>query len=275
MTALEQWIDGIAGSKGYSFAQKPPRHALSQSFYTPVDYFLDRVIHSALDIRGRTGTVLRAFRGGQVIVSKLDTTGWGNTVVLRTNFGGTHRFAHMDARWVKVGDTIQRGQSLGTLGNTGHSTAEHLHWEVKNAAGRLVDPFKVYPEPAYPTPSPMSEHFVDIPASTERATRWDRAFILGWMNGVLRADGKRYAEPDRAVTRDEILLLAFRWGIDKAAGGWNEETTAGPAPHETAGVQSAVMEQKVQDLIQAFRSAGVGVPVEDEDTIRGIVLRNA
>lgn len=42
-----------------------------------------------------------------------------------------HHFAHLKEIKVKVGDFVYKGQVIGTLGNTGKSTAAHLHWEVQ------------------------------------------------------------------------------------------------------------------------------------------------
>ena len=46
------------------------------------------------------------------------------------------------ARWlVKVGDTIERGDRIGDMGNTGRSTGSHLHYEIR-VGGKAVNPMK-------------------------------------------------------------------------------------------------------------------------------------
>ena len=45
-------------------------------------------------------------------------------------FGYKTRYAHLSRMDVKVGDTVQRGDKIGGIGNTGRSKGNHLHYEV-------------------------------------------------------------------------------------------------------------------------------------------------
>jgi murein DD-endopeptidase MepM/ murein hydrolase activator NlpD len=73
------------------------------------------------------------------------TCGYGLHIYLRHGNGYTTRYGHLSATAfdldsVTVGTTVQRGQIIGTSGNTGWSTGAHLHFEVKDANGGNVDP---------------------------------------------------------------------------------------------------------------------------------------
>lgn len=63
--------------------------------------------------------------------------GMGNYVIVQENTGGQfdrwHIFMHLYDRAVNVGDAVTQGQSVGTIGNTGHSFGSHLHYQVATA----------------------------------------------------------------------------------------------------------------------------------------------
>ncbi len=54
----------------------------------------------------------------------------GNSVVIDHGWGIYTGYWHQESFQVKVGDIVQEGQIIGTIGNTGRSTGAHLHWEV-------------------------------------------------------------------------------------------------------------------------------------------------
>jgi murein DD-endopeptidase MepM/ murein hydrolase activator NlpD len=51
-------------------------------------------------------------------------------VVINHGFGYKTRYAHMEDFNVKKGDRVKRGDLIGTVGNSGLSTAPHLHYEI-------------------------------------------------------------------------------------------------------------------------------------------------
>ena len=69
-------------------------------------------------------------------VTKVSSTGsYGNHLTYKTDDGRCILMAHMKNKPnFKVGDTLKRGQTVGTMGNTGNSYGEHLHIEVENSA---------------------------------------------------------------------------------------------------------------------------------------------
>jgi murein DD-endopeptidase MepM/ murein hydrolase activator NlpD len=57
--------------------------------------------------------------------------GYGNAIILDHGFGIVTRYAHLDGANVKPGQRVHRGDVIGFVGNTGRSTAPHLHYEVE------------------------------------------------------------------------------------------------------------------------------------------------
>jgi hypothetical protein len=97
--------------------------------------------HQGIDIRpvGGYGTPVLASVDG-TIQSAGTAGGYGNMVVIQGSDGQFHRFAHLQGFDVRAGQQIAAGQQIGQVGSTGNSTGPHLHYEVRNAAGRVVNP---------------------------------------------------------------------------------------------------------------------------------------
>lgn len=98
--------------------------------------------HKGIDLAAPRGTAVGATRGGTVTRSGFDRKGYGNWVEVRHADGTSSRYGHLDKRGVKVGQEVDQGARLGTLGSTGRSTGPHLHFEIRDAQGRPVDPLK-------------------------------------------------------------------------------------------------------------------------------------
>tara|TARA_B100000029_G_scaffold150879_1_gene146076 strand:+ start:606 stop:1628 length:1023 start_codon:yes stop_codon:yes gene_type:complete len=86
--------------------------------------------HGGDDFSADIGTPVRATGGGVVSKAKFDSR-LGNYVEIDHGYGYKTVYAHMNKLSVKKGETVKRGQELGGVGNTGRSTAAHLHYEVK------------------------------------------------------------------------------------------------------------------------------------------------
>ena len=104
--------------------------------------------HKGVDLAAPTGTPVRATKGGTVSISQHQTrngksAGYGNWIEVKHDDGTSSRYGHLNTRDVKVGQRLEAGQVLGTVGNTGTSTGAHLHFEIRNAQGQAVDPQKV------------------------------------------------------------------------------------------------------------------------------------
>ncbi len=91
-----------------------------------------RKLHTGTDFRAKVGTDIYAPANGVVIKARnTDSGGYGKMVVITHNYGFKTLFGHMSRVYVKEGDFIAKGTKLGKTGNTGTSTAPHLHYEIK------------------------------------------------------------------------------------------------------------------------------------------------
>ena len=86
--------------------------------------------HDGIDIAAPKGSTITAPRAGVVAQIGQDEDGYGNFVVVDHGEGVRTLYAHAETINVKVGEKVKMGDKLATVGNTGHSTGAHLHFEV-------------------------------------------------------------------------------------------------------------------------------------------------
>ena len=98
----------------------------------------EKKLHTGIDIPAPAGTPVVAANSGTVIISRYDNS-YGNMVAIDHGGGIVSFYAHNTERLVKVGDKVSKGQKISTVGTTGYSTGNHLHFEVKKN-GTFVDP---------------------------------------------------------------------------------------------------------------------------------------
>ena len=88
-------------------------------------------VHAGVDLSLGCGTSIYAAQGGTVYSSGWEG-GYGNSVVIKHSNGKFYtRYGHMSKRLVSKGDTVNKGQVIGKVGNTGNSYGCHLHFEVR------------------------------------------------------------------------------------------------------------------------------------------------
>jgi murein DD-endopeptidase MepM/ murein hydrolase activator NlpD len=80
------------------------------------------------------GTSVKAAEAGTVIYSGNELAGYGNLVLVRHADGWVSAYAHNSQIAVKRGDTVKRGQTIGTAGMTGSVTAPQVHFELRKGA---------------------------------------------------------------------------------------------------------------------------------------------
>jgi len=97
-------------------------------------------IHQGMDIANRIGTPIVATANGIVVQAGRDD-GLGKMVAISHGYGIKTIYGHMSEIYVKAGQRIKRGDKVGAMGNTGHSTGPHLHYQV-SIDGVTVNPSK-------------------------------------------------------------------------------------------------------------------------------------
>jgi murein DD-endopeptidase MepM/ murein hydrolase activator NlpD len=93
--------------------------------------------HTGLDFAAPVGTMVVAARPGVVSVSH--PTWAGNLVSINHGSGLVTRYAHLSAVFVKPGEQVAGGQTIGAVGQLGNALGPHLHFEVL-ISGTPVDP---------------------------------------------------------------------------------------------------------------------------------------
>lgn len=111
--------------------------------------------HDGIDIPMPAGTPILAARDGVVLLTATSRTpgfrGYGNTVKIYHGDGIVTLYAHCSKINVSRGQKVRRGDVIAFVGNTGRTTTNHLHFEVR-VNGRPVDPIPFLVLPHSPAP---------------------------------------------------------------------------------------------------------------------------
>lgn len=95
--------------------------------------------HMAVDIANPTMPGIAAADSGTVVLVEYLCYGYGQHVIISHGDGLQTLYGHLSEIYVKVGDTVARGQIIGRMGSTGRSSGTHLHFEVRKN-GVVVNP---------------------------------------------------------------------------------------------------------------------------------------
>lgn len=178
LTLTIPFLWAFAGS-GES-AETPEDTATESSEPFPINYFSSPIkgnihltgtcgelrsnhFHSGADIDGRVGDPVYAAADGYVYRIKVLESGYGNVLYLKHPNGYYTVYAHLDRfspdiqRYVKKNQyrrerfqiemkppaamfKVKKGQEIAKLGNSGSSSGSHLHFEIRNAASKTLNP---------------------------------------------------------------------------------------------------------------------------------------
>jgi len=96
--------------------------------------------HRGIDLKAKKKTPVFATADGIVTYVQSRNIGdFGRVIKIQHNYGFETIYAHLNKTNVKVGDIIRKNQEIGLSGNSGRSTAAHLHYEIKYAS-KVLNP---------------------------------------------------------------------------------------------------------------------------------------
>lgn len=118
----------------------PANHAINSAYgYRGDPIRRGRVeFHPGIDFKGRKGDSVKSTADGEVVIAGW-FQGYGKCVKIKHKNNLETLYGHLSKINVKVGQTVNTGQVVGHVGSTGHSTGDHLHYEVRKN-GKPVNP---------------------------------------------------------------------------------------------------------------------------------------
>lgn len=133
-------IKTVSASERASYSSAGLICPLSSGKYKISSYYGDGRNHKGIDLCADRGTPIFAAAGGVVTYAGYDGD-FGYNVIVKHSNGISTRYAHANALCVKKGQVVAQGDMLATVGSTGWSTGNHLHFEV------IINGVRVNPAP--------------------------------------------------------------------------------------------------------------------------------
>ena len=179
--------------------------------------------HMGIDWALPMGTPVFAAADGMVTFAGMDSTGYGNCVIIRHGDGSGTVYAHLDSLMVKEQHFIIAGIGIGFSGNTGTSTGPHLHFEYRRKADdykSAIDPMPLLNRPIIsdssndmpePAADSDSDGMVQVICDTANVRLTPDGDLLGTLNrgAVLKLLPDIVITPDKLVRRKAQLETTF------------------------------------------------------------------
>ena len=102
--------------------------------------------HKGVDFKTPVGSPVRAPFDGTIERRNWNFAGNGNCLDVLDASSGRHAiFLHLDVlpKEMAPGRRVRKGEVIASSGNSGHSFAPHLHYQLEDASGKVLDPFAV------------------------------------------------------------------------------------------------------------------------------------
>ena len=132
-------VQAARSTEKYCFPLDTTAWRISDAYGARTDPFTGKpAFHSGLDLACAEGTAVRAVQDG-VVTAAAYSPSYGNHLRILHPDGCETRYAHLQYLYVRPGEVVQAGQTLGTVGQTGRATGAHLHLELWQQ-GAACDP---------------------------------------------------------------------------------------------------------------------------------------
>ena len=136
---MRRWNDVTVAMSNLPLGAPLVNRRITSSFGRRLDPFhRKQTVHAGIDYVSSDNAPVLATGGGVVTYAGRNGR-YGNLVEIDHGQGFVTRYAHLADIAVTVGEEIDRGTRVGTVGNTGRSTAPHLHYELR-IGGQPSDP---------------------------------------------------------------------------------------------------------------------------------------
>lgn len=138
---LEKLLDKVDNKKKTKIIGNPNTPDL-----IPVDgmYKISRKFsssHPAIDFATKSGTKVISTADGEIL-SVYEDKHYGKVIIIDHFNDYATLYAHLEKTFVESGETVKKGQTIALSGNTGNSTAPHLHFEIM-VNGENIDPLNI------------------------------------------------------------------------------------------------------------------------------------
>ena len=247
------------------------------NFQSPVDYDISLAgnfgeprphhFHGGLDIRteGVEGKHIYAIADGYVSRITIGKDGFGNAIYITHPTGQTSVYCHLksfsprikaalrryqyqhqtseaDARLTPLDVPVSKGQFIALSGNTGHSTAPHLHLEVHDTqTDNMLDPYQFLNEFIEDTVPPQIHAIMAIPqqggafngnarhttfsSSSTSLTAWGRVGFAVWANDYMQGAYNHYGIHETLLYVDGQLAFHsvvdnIPWNMNRMVNAW-------------------------------------------------------
>ena len=107
-------------------------------------------MHKGIDVARQPNSNVEVMASADGVVSRVGELGtYGIIVMVKHSINGKTfetNYAHLKSFKVKKGQKVKQGEVIGIMGNTGSSTAPHLHFEIHEGLWKTGQPNAVNPE---------------------------------------------------------------------------------------------------------------------------------
>ncbi len=134
----EERINSMPEINGIKLAYAPIKGTISSRY--GVSSRIRSSNHTGLDIAAPSGTPIKVIASGKITHASYQGS-YGNLVKVDHGNGLETWYAHTSKMYVKVGQKVEAGEVIATVGSTGNSTGNHLHLEIR-INGKHVNPQK-------------------------------------------------------------------------------------------------------------------------------------